>query len=359
VHEITDPNFKSTSDYFAHTSVQIDPTPLATATFTYKRDSILKSRQRNTDASTTNNRVDTLFIDLPIETIGQLLLDTALRKGMYVKNSSGTYVFSTNKTDSVFQSRFKGLAVLPITSNKIIGIKTSGAGSWLTLYYSYSDGGVIKHDRFYYGFPIGYVPNFTQISNSRQGTPLQTLATNHSDFNAPDDYCYLQSGTGAFTKLDLTEVYQFFGEFPNLAVNSAELIVPLEPTTTKSHMKEPTALFTRILRKQGDSIRFFRANATNGAAYQSYYYSRVNYEYFLDAQGDAGGLFTLNYVSATDGRYYRGHLSDFLQVQLRNPASIEKVNIGLIPTNAPYGKSFEGVSFKKDKIKLKVYYTTP
>jgi hypothetical protein len=364
VHEIVDPNFKRSPDYFATSSVSYDPEPLVTGSFYYNRDSILKSRKANTDGNTVNNRTDTLYFNLPIGSLGKLLLDTALLKGLYTTDSKGVSNYDSYKTDSVFKLTFKGLAVLPIESNKIIGISSYSPYSKLTLFYSYVENNVIIRSKYYYTFAPSYFnpplaePSFTKIDFDRMGSPLANLTTPHTEFNAADNYCYTQSGTGVFTKLDLTKVRAYFDTIPRLGINSAELVVTLDPIATKPHVNEPSSLFIRMLSLNN---RYLRPTFSTTVAFQSNYYCSHsfvnNYDYYLDAVDDAQSV-GMNYRTDANGRYYKGTLSDFMQRNLTLPKSVARINaLGLVPGDAPLGKSLQGVSFKKDKVKLKIYYT--
>ena len=84
---------------------------------------------------------------------------------------------------------------------------------------------------------------------------------------------------------------------------------------------------------------------------------------FLDARRDAGGstdvlAITRTKSTATSNAYYRAYISDFMQYFLRVPANFPKVyKMGLLPAESDFGKSLHGLSFKKDKVKLRVYYT--
>jgi Domain of unknown function (DUF4270) len=356
VHEITDASFKSSENYFISSSVSYDPTPLTTGTFFYNRDSILKSRKRK---PADKPRADTLYFDLPVGpgSLGQLLLDTALKKGIYVKGKDGKLVYSTPKTDSVFQTRFKGLAVVPMASNKIVGIRLTSASSKIKLRYSSST----KSGTYTYEFPLGYVPSFTKIDFDRAGSPLQNITSKHTGYDLPDSYCYAQSGTGLFTKLDFTQVRKYLDTIPQLAVNSAELIIPLETVATKPHINEPKYLVARIV---SPSNRLLKVPDAEFSSLSLFYYSRyqfgINYDRYLDAIEDNGDT-RIDYVTDANGRYYRAYISDFLENYFllgKLPPSVRRFNyIGLLPGDFALGKSLQGVSFRKDKIKLKVYYT--
>ena len=373
VHEITDPTFdgfEDVYDYYASTNVIYSNDPIATGSYFFNKDSIKKSIALNTNTSTTDNRIDTLYIEFPIDgAFAQHLIDTALAKGLYSLNSSNVLAFNGAKTDTAFRKAFNGLAIKATSANKIIGLRGSATNSKITLYYSYSSDGVQKYGEYYYAFDGVYfgtpdIPMFSSIKFDRTGTQLETLITPNTEFNAPDDYCYIQSGTGLFTKLDFTEVVQYFDTIPNRGINSAELIIPLEATETRQHMNEPTGLALRVLSSSNGFFKPPIENSVYNPEYAARYYCLGEYiaGYIidgLDAVGDEGVVLRLGNTS-TNGRIYTNYLSEFLEYQVRIPSTFQKVySLGLLPTNSHMGKSFHGVSFKKDQVKLKVYYTRP
>lgn len=366
MHKITDEGgtFKGSNPYFSNSPAPTyDLTALANSNYYYNKDSIRHRRKLYSQGELV---LDTLHFELPTGTgsLAQLLLDTALRKGVYTEASNGDMLFDPWKTDSVFLQTFKGIAVFPVASaNKILGIRIN-RGSTMLLRYTYVDSqGKTQNGKYYYYFvPQQYsyrpIPSFSKIDFDRAGTSLETLSSKNSEFNAPDGYCYLQSGTGLFTKLDISEVHQYFDTIPKLSVNNAELIVTLEPTATRSHIHGPLGLVTRLVKGN----RLFQGDNSNYGPLTGYYHAGysfgINYDYFFDAYADGGGTTTLGYLSSTDGRFYRGYMTDFLHYQLNLPSSVEKIYaIGLLPAHGPFGKSFYGTSFKKEKVKLKVYYT--
>jgi Domain of unknown function (DUF4270) len=375
LYKITDLEFTENRDYFTNSSVDIEPDVFATSSFNYVHDSIKDHRKRNTDSNAANNRYDTIGFSLPIGpgSLGQQLLDTALANGVYDADPEK----QDAKTDSVFRRAFPGFAIVPSSSNtKILGIKTEvdllSNSTLITLSYSYVKEGNTIRAKYYYSSQIG--PGFSKITTDRAGTILSDInsdeeADRHVDFNLSDDYCYLQSGTGLYAKLDFSEVHSYFDANPdtilNMAINAAELTVDIESEAARQHLSMPNYLLFRVV---NSSNHFFKVPtiAVSGQTeevadpqYVTNYNSLLNGS-FLDARDDLGARLAvpLTKSTATANAYYSAYISDFMQRFLRVPANFQKIYyMALIPADAGYGKSLHGLSFKKDKVKLRVYYT--
>jgi hypothetical protein len=183
------------------------------------------------------------------------------------------------------------------------------------------------------------------------------------DFNLPDDYCYLQSGTGLYAKLDLSEVHDYFDANPdtilNMAINAAEIRIDIESEPARTHLNMPVNLFFRVVSSSND---FLEVPGVKIFEYANNYDCVVNGT-FLDARRDAGGSTDVLAIphtksTATSNAYYSAYISDFMQYFLRVPANFPKVyKMGLLPADSDFGKSLHGLTFKKDKVKLRVYYT--
>jgi hypothetical protein len=381
LHQITDTDFKETNDYFTSSSVVYDLAPLGSSGFYYNHDSIVSHRKKNFDASTSNNRYDTLQFTLPL-TFGQKLLDTALANGVKYFNEKDEWVLNPIKTDSVFRIAFPGFALVPAAGNtKVLGFSTAftalKSSTAIIVSYSYVKDGSTVNGKLYY--TPSYGPGFSKIDYDRSGKVIAGLTEKHTDFNAPDDYCYLQSGTGLYAKLDFSAVHQYFDASPtdtimNAAINSAELIVEIEPDINRHHLSKSNKLIFRVV---NNSNRFFRApavqvttssgpfvdvvsaykynyNAVGGDRYNAVSTSQA----YLDIADDGGGRFLTKSSKVGQELLYQGYVSNFLEQFLRIPSGYEKVYyMALLPGDNLYGKSFHGLSFKKNKVKLRVYYT--
>ncbi len=388
LHQISGAGLNPANEYHTNSNAEYDLNPISTSAYEFKTsrfrlDSLKLYPGYNADGITTNDVYDTLTFDIPFDSeLASALFDSAMRKGIYSwqKTVSGddTLAFNDFKTDSVFLTIFKGFAVVPAGGNRVLGFKSLISSlfgsSRLTLYYEYEEGGVSKIGKHYY-FLQG-LTGFSKVEVDRSGTNISGLPSTaiYSNFNAPDNYCYVQSGTGLYTKLDLTAVRATFDSIENVAINSAELIIPLEPASARPHVRTPGGLFLRTVK---NNSRFFvppqiqrigadgkplvdtQGNPVMGPdpQYGGYYYCISN-EIYLDALGDDQRILNLAYRMDDDGQYYRGYLTEFFEYHTRLPETISRVNyLALVPSSSVFGKSLDGVSFKKDQVKLRVYYT--
>lgn len=386
LHEITDGNFNINKDYYTNSSVSFNSSPISTGTYQFKYDSIKKYNTLNTgDTNSANNVYDTLTFDLPVNAgLAKILFDTVRGKGIYhkQKKSDGvtdTLVYSTFKNDSTFLKSFNGIAIVPQTGNRVLGfasrVGTALSSSRLTLYYTFLDltDNVTKNGQYNYYFQdINHyqdIPSFSKIDYDRSSTLLAGLSSTnkYSNFDAPDGFCYVQSGTGLYSKLDFTEVMDTFALYDKITFNSAELIIPMESTDVRSHIKTPPGLYLRVVK---DNYRFFvpplvPAIGSSGnpilvadPIYGNNYYTISN-ETYLDAVGDDNDILNLQFKKDDNGQYYRGYLTQFFEYHSRLPSNIPRVNyMGLVPATF-FGKSLNGVSFRNDQIKLRVYYSVP
>jgi hypothetical protein len=378
IHRVSNDDYWLDDQLFTKTELDYDPTEIASGSFEYKHDSIVDHRKRQIDSDNTDTPVDSIFFQLP-NSLGQQLLDTALAKGVYHFNSEGVWEYSAQKSDSVFFLAFRGLVLKSSDqNNKVLSLKscvaTLARTSRITLYYSYIKAGVTVHDKLYYFNSTLETANctglgFSNIKYDRTGTALENLTSFGVDYNAPDDYAYLQSGTGAFAKLDLSEVHAYFDANPdtilNMAINSAELTVDIESVAVRQHQNMPNYLLFRVVNTSNRFLRVptIEVDGVTGEVgdpqYGINYNSLLNGTY-LDARDDAGNRLgiPLTKSTATSNAFYSAYISDFMQYFLHVPDNFQKVYyMALIPADAPYGKSFHGLSFKKDKVKLRVFYT--
>jgi hypothetical protein len=366
LHEISPTaDFWRGNEYFTTSTVSYDNDAIASASFQYKHDSIVDHRTRNRDTNSKNNRYDTIKFSLPIE-YAQHLLDTATAKGVYSTNEvSGVWELDIIKTDSVFRKAFPGLTLVPGIGNKnILGFQINSSS--MNLAYTYVRAGSTINSNIVYT-AYGY-PSFSSFTSDRTGTALQnlSLSNKYQDYNSPDDFCYLQSGTGLFAKLDFRGVHSYFDAEPdtilNMALNAAEIIIDAEPDADRHHLSTPVVMYFRVVKQNN---RFFKAPILANGDYDPQFataYYCLSGSSNLDALSDnvrEGAVPLLYSKSATTNRQeYKAYVTDFFQNFLRLPEGYDKIYyMGLLPGDANYGKSLHGLSFKKDKVKLRVYYT--
>jgi hypothetical protein len=155
--------------------------------------------------------------------------------------------------------------------------------------------------------------------------------------------------------------------YDKITFNSAELIIPMESTDVRTHLSAPQALYLRVVK---DNNRFFvppLVPALNSSGnpflqadplYTNSYFCAPN-ETYLDALGDDNSILNLQFKKDDNGQYYRGYLTQFFEYHSRLPSLVPRVNyMALVPATS-FGKSLNGVSFRNDQIKLRVYYSVP
>ncbi len=332
IHEIME-ELDYKKDYFFNSDVQVDPNPLGD-TSVYVNYEFFKKEFEDTDTDS----VITLKVKLR-DSFGQRLFDAA-------------DIEDVNYTDfDLFKTNFKGLAIIPQQSDKIVGFNPSDLNSALFLYYH--EGNVKKTISFNLSFTQGYYQSiaFTKILNDRSSTELSGLTQFNSDFD-PGPKRYIQGGTSIITKLDLSKYYEYIDTIPNLMINSAEL--EISAVETASNFKVPKSLTVSMLRSNNrfktikndqDSLDFINFNGKVAIGDQL--------KFFIAK--DEGATFSMDYSSTTN--IYNGFPTLFFQ-KLYNLKSEQRFPFwALRPGDPQPGKSVDRLVFPKDKLKLKIYYT--
>lgn len=371
LHRIKDESdFFWNKTYYTSSSIEesdYETNAFATAEFNYKQTDIVAHRKLYNNSIATDNINDTIKFQLPIDDgYAQELVDSLKAKGVYAMNAN-TNVFELNAllTDSVFRKAFRGFVIKADPTNKrVLGIRATASA--ISLKYSYVNNGNTVKSIYYY--TLRY-PTFSGITQSRANTALNglDLADAYTDFNAPDDYAYLQAGTGIYTKLDLSAVHDYFDATPdtlkNVAINSAELIVDAEPDATRHHLSLPTNLYLRLLETDNKfkTVPIIEKTGYYDNNYAGVYYCTTNSEHLnILYDNPSAGAATLTYKkeTGTNRQLYSAYLSEFFENFLRTPKDFSKIKyISIYPADGPFGRSFYGLSFKKDKVKLRITYT--
>lgn len=312
-----------------------------------------KAILRNTDTNKTNDTTQNFRINL---------------SGNFAKN-----LFETFRTDAAvtndftkFTGKHKGLAIVPTSGDKIIGINpfidetTVTKGTKLVLYYT--EGGVHKQIRFVmYPFVNNPVRGFSSIESNKSGTALQLMNEPHKDFFPIDNKRYVESGTGILTKLDFSKFFEYMDTVSNPVINSAELVFENE----SSEFPPPSQFQFRILNEQNYYGSFLKDTVVDGktyaisnrsellAAYQSVF---PNEDGTIDLLSDAGSVLK---VSTNSTNTISAFLTAFFQDQYTQRKNEKRLKYcTLLPLESQYRKSVNRLVLK-DKIKLRVYYTTP
>jgi hypothetical protein len=359
-------NYINNKQYYTTSEVSSKVSSIASATFAFDKTKFVESSKKFFDSDAANNKTDTIQFSLPIDQneYGDLLLDTAMAKGVYWTNpNTKAWELNRSRTDSVFRRMFPGFMLRATNAaGRILGFQSTN--SFMTLEYSYEKGGSTKTGFYFYAIRF---PSFSKIDYNRASTSINALNSSgkYQDFNAPDDFCYLQSGSGLFAKLDFSGVRQYFDANPDtlidVSLNGAEIFVDGEPALNRQHIQLPKGLVFRVLKQNN---RFFESpiiNSSYDVSLANAYYCYPGRQY-LDALSDniTEGAVTLKYSKepTTNRQTYNGWVTNFISNFLEIPKGYNDFNyMALLPADSKYGYSLHGLSFPKDKVKLRVYYT--
>ncbi len=313
-------------DYFFNSEIGVGRIPIGTSTININHDFF----KEKFDAS----KLDSV-----------ITLKVKLNDGFGKKLFDSVDPEDVNYTDfEIFKSTFKGLAIIPQQSDKVIGLNPSDLNSSLILYYH--DGDVSKTLSFVFSQGM----TFSKILTDRSSSELAGLDQFHTDFD-PGLKRYLQGGTSIITKLDFSKYYEYVDTIPNMIINSAEL--EISGIETSGNFNVPKALSVSMLRLNNRLKTFTNAQDTVD-------YINFNGKLALGDQlkffvaRDEGQVFSLDYSSTNNT--YSGFPTLFLQ-QLFELKSKPFPFWALRPANPQPGKSVTRLVFPKDKLKLKIYYT--
>jgi hypothetical protein len=103
-------------------------------------------------------------------------------------------------------------------------------------------------------------------------------------------------------------------------------------------------------------------------AYVGNYYCIPN-DGYLDVRSDNNDYRSLTFKEEAGEQHYRAFISEYFEYSARLPSTISRVNyLGLVPStkknstsslDVGFGRSLDGISFKNDQIKLRVFYSIP
>jgi hypothetical protein len=270
-----------------------------------------------------------------------------------------------------FNQTYKGLAIVGKNSQKVVGFST-GNQSKLTLHYH------TAQDTLTYDFFISGVVSSSRISIDRSSSELAGLTQPNQEFiPVNQDKRYVQSGAPVCVKLDLSKFLEFSDTIENLVINSAELSI--SNIDDPGANDPPRSLFLQVLDEQNKLKRLASTSnpvqrARDSLDIQLYtnrartlfdrpvstLVSKANvFSIFGDTQQEEARL---SYNK--DDKRYVGYLTLFLQELQEDEVSgdFEKTkfkDLVLYPGNPYAAKSLNRVSYNKNNLKLKIYYTTP
>ncbi|MFN3839068.1 MAG: DUF4270 family protein [Cyclobacteriaceae bacterium] len=306
---------------------------------------------------------DTVLIRIPLSSaFSQKIFNAALR-----------YANATNKQDSLqwldfntFTKEFKGLAVKPVSGDKIVGIDPVHFESRIIVHYQNP-----TLDSLTINIPIAgnSITSFNEIKSDRSGSEAD-INQYFTDFDPVTGLRCVQSGVGLFTKLDFSEFIDFLetDTLPNIAINSAELVISDVEST--EIFRSPGELYVRLLDPDNRLKVFNRQKTTqardrdqkimnlynNSTRTLTPDYTVVNPDSVLTIFTETSSYFTLGYSSSSNS--YRGFFTLYAQELAISETDKPRFRYYILyPRNG--AKTVNRVLFHKDKIKLRVYYTLP
>jgi len=354
--------------YYNSSSTAYYPTRIGTGVHSVE----LEDFNFNFNDATPKNEV----IEIPLEySFGEGVFEIAL---------TGDSTFTRS---DLFTKIYYGLAIVPgASSDKVVGFYPTDDSSRFRLHYhTVRKKDLSVKDTLRLDFALNRV-SYNQLDVDRSASDLAGLTTPFEDY-APTDTRYIQSGGGVVTKLDISKFMEFAQSdtIKRLAINSAELII--KDVDEEAQFLPPTNLLVRVLKDDNRAKKLTFPGKSS--AYQAdldllnLYEGRVNFDRqntsvyhgtafdsTFTVSNDLGGFFMLNYSS--DDKKYSGTANYFFQqlFKLREESESDQfTKLMLVPHEAatstnPLGRHINGktlnrVTFDKDNIFLRVYYTIP
>jgi hypothetical protein len=311
--------------------------------------------------------------------------DTTVSITVPLSNTYGQKLFDfwdTNNKDYTdfheFRKVVKGLAIVGSGNEKVVGF--SPGSSRVTIYY-HTDTTALS-----YNFDMIKVVSGSKISTERSSSDLSGLEVAYQDFiPANANKRYIQSGTPVGVKLDVSAFENAFKDIENARIISAELSI--EAIDNPTGYKPPNALFIQVL-DEFNQLKEYSLSAQDTFDIKSYQNrataitdtalidcsrrflqstSFINREDVITVVSDTQCDFAqLSYNSSQ--KSYKGFITFFAQELYEdesktvNGVTYEKTkfyDLVLYPGNPHAAKSVNRVSFNKDQLKLKIFYTTP
>lgn len=327
----------------------------------------------------------TEFADLTFDTTYVVApLDNALGQEIFTLMNTDDFRKNIVNKPKTFMDLFKGIAIVPETSDKIIRFSLPKS----SIRISYRD--KVKKKNYTLDIGIGShslfgLVSYNNITSDRSGTALDGLTNFYQSFEPTDDKRYIQAGTGIATAIDFSKFLEFSDTIDLMLINGAEFViknvdeggsyVPLKNLIVK--LSDENNRYQKIS-YQGRASDFTK-DVTNLNLYRGFvnfdrrnFYNSLSgtpFDSTLNVVNDGGAFLTLNYDKTA--KSYRGNAALFFQSLFqKDEAKIPFTKAILLPYSLPpsssviyglhvAGKSLDRVSFDKDDIKLRIYYTIP
>lgn len=334
IHEITEA-LPLDKLFFSKSAATYNPTPIGTIATTI--DQVLFDKElSDTDADSL------VVVNIRLtQDFGQRLYDAINPEDENYTNFN------------LFKNRFKGLAIIPTVSDKIVGISNS-SNTFLTVYYHT---GETKSSRT---FILSSGVSFSNITSDRSSTELSGLTNYHEEFTSPINR-YVQSGVGIATKLDFSGFYDLIDEYPNVIINSAELLI--DNVAEPGDFEYP--IIGLIMLDEDNKFRKLTLTANKDSAEYVSFRNKIAIGNFLSndafsapyAITDATTLLGLAYQK--DDNKFISFPTLFFQQLYALKEEKRYTDWALFPISPTPTKTVNRFVFNKDNIKLRIYYTRP
>jgi len=376
VHEVTD-SLITEQVYYNNSSVDYSPSPIGVSLYGIDPTAFTDKYNRKYDGDVSNDNLNELVQDTLSINLGRAYAESLFAA---VRDNADSYNFFRK-----FRRQFKGLVVRSDAFDKIVGFNpsftpttvspsnTNTAGmlistnnvpifkSRLVLYYNFPDpsGTGTKRGKVefaLYADPSGYgAVSFSKIKAERAGSALQSIDQFYKDFYPDGDNRFVQSGDPITTKFDISNFFSFADTVSNMLINSAELVI--DPIDGPAYTP-PNTLLVRVLNTKN---HFLTLSDTLSAQYTGVIVPDKDGYLVLGEGVSTSAVVKKMGISSSDGIYrYRGSFTRYFQTIYALKDSTQWIRYhSLVPGDPLAGHSTNRLVFAKDKLKLRIYYTTP
>lgn len=357
VHEITEDSISPYRHYFYNSTLGYNPSPLGEISCLVNTDTLSKHAGLGAKADT-------------------ILYTGRLAHNFGLKLFSQAFV----DTDSTFSYQefayfMKGLAFVPSQSNMIVGINTNSV-SEVTIHYHTPEDTLTRSYRIGPAAP-SFAYGFNNITTTRTGD-LAAITQTYEGYAPPSGWRYLQSGSPAITKVDISEFYSFItgssdginDSITNMEINSAEISFNIE--TPPDGMAPPTQLFLRVM--NSDDLYLNNAVSADNEFMSGFYaftgdITGLNKRfgaYYYPGNDTSRDWITVDYNSSS--KKYTGYATLFFHNLFAKKEGDRKKGIedpnqiqylGIVPISPTPSRTVNRAVINASSIKLKVTYTSP
>lgn len=287
-------------------------------------------------------------------------IDTTLKVSMALDPSFGQRILetaamldgATSAADSVytnideFVELFKGIAVVPVAGDKVIGFSPTSASSRIVVHFH-----INKRDSLVLNF--SGLSGFSQIQSDRSASDVAGLDSYHTEFLPASGNRYLQNGVAIFTELKLDNFLSYVDTIPTMIINKAELVIDQVPE--KASSQPPPSDFTLRVMTEDNKFKFLRTAADSAIVLD--YGGTINSAFSVMADNRSDQM-VMSFNN--DDNLYNGFMALFLQELYRQRSTDNVIrSLGMYPISPSSGKSVNNVSFDQQNVKLRLYYTVP